>query len=135
MSSSAPASNHAKCTTCSSSHCKHVLHTSRNVSPMVVMEISGVPKHAKSQSPLNTLLPPIAFMIVMILPLSPVHLRNQGTPFQQRNGQKVLLILKLMAKSKPVNMLVTFIDATITEFAKSSHSIKSLSQSRSLCVC
>ena len=33
----------------------------------------------------------------------------------------MLLVLRLMAKSKPVNMLVTFVDATIAKFAKSSH--------------
>ena len=74
----------------------HVLHTSRNVLPVVAMAISGVPKHAKSQKSSKHSSATNCVMIVMILPLSPVHLRNQGAPLQQRNGQKVLRILKLM---------------------------------------
>ena len=42
-------------------------------------------KACQSQSPLNAPLPPTTFMIVMILLLSPVHLRNQRAILQQRN--------------------------------------------------
>ena len=72
MASSAPASTHAKCTTCSSSHLW--MGTCCKQAEMFCLCGHGhfrAAKACQSQSPLNALLPPTTFIMVMILLLTP----------------------------------------------------------------